>query len=389
MHVLMHVLMHVCMHVLNLCTRFFHPTVRADPTVHAMSATFRKTMRYKKVVCCVLNLCSRFFHQTVRGDQTVHAVSARFRKTRRCTKVVCCVLSWCTRFIHQTVRGDQTVHAVSARFRRTRRYTKVVCCVLMIHYHTRFGPPIMRKCEKIFKVVPKPPGMLKHVFLARFEPVGARFGPWKFPKCLENGPFQDEKWVKNGSKRVFQIVIRDHWGCTNHSFNPILSLCESIFGPCAICMHVLMHVLMHVCMHVLNLCSRFFHPTVRADPTVHAVRAGFRKTMRYKKVVCCVLNLCSRFFRQNVRGDQTVHAVSARFRKTRRYAKVVCCVLSLCTRFIHQTVRGDPTVHAVSARFLKTGRYSKVVCCVLTIHSQTRFGPAIMRKCLDNEMCMM
>ena len=27
-----------------------------------------------------------------------------------------------------------------------------------------------------FKVVPRPPGMLKHVFLARFAPVGARFG---------------------------------------------------------------------------------------------------------------------------------------------------------------------------------------------------------------------
>ena len=27
-----------------------------------------------------------------------------------------------------------------------------------------------------------------------------RFGPWKIPKCLENGPFWDRKWVKNGSK---------------------------------------------------------------------------------------------------------------------------------------------------------------------------------------------
>ena len=45
--------------------------------------------------------------------------------------------------------------------------------------------------------------MLKHVFLARFEPVVARLGPWKIPKCLENGPFQDQKWVKNGSKTRF------------------------------------------------------------------------------------------------------------------------------------------------------------------------------------------
>ena len=53
------------------------------------------------------------------------------------------------------------------------------------------------------KVVPGPLGMLKHVFLARFEPVVARFGPWKIPKCLENGPFWDQKWVKNGSKTRF------------------------------------------------------------------------------------------------------------------------------------------------------------------------------------------
>ena len=45
--------------------------------------------------------------------------------------------------------------------------------------------------------------MLKQVFLARFEPVVTRFGPWKFPKCLENGPFQDQKCVNNGSKMCF------------------------------------------------------------------------------------------------------------------------------------------------------------------------------------------
>ena len=45
--------------------------------------------------------------------------------------------------------------------------------------------------------------MLKQVFFGRFEPVVARFGPWKIPKCLENGPFWDQKWVKNGSKTRF------------------------------------------------------------------------------------------------------------------------------------------------------------------------------------------
>ena len=54
-----------------------------------------------------------------------------------------------------------------------------------------------------FKVVPRPVGMLKQVFLARFEPVVARFRRLKTPKCLENGPFWDQKTVKNGSKTHF------------------------------------------------------------------------------------------------------------------------------------------------------------------------------------------
>ena len=53
------------------------------------------------------------------------------------------------------------------------------------------------------KVVPRPLGMLKQVFLGRFEPVVARFGPWKIPKCLENGPFRDQQCVKSGSKTHF------------------------------------------------------------------------------------------------------------------------------------------------------------------------------------------
>ena len=35
---------------------------------------------------------------------------------------------------------------------------------------------------------------------ARFEPMVMCFGPWKIPKCLENGPFHDQKRVKNGSQ---------------------------------------------------------------------------------------------------------------------------------------------------------------------------------------------
>ena len=53
------------------------------------------------------------------------------------------------------------------------------------------------------KVVPRPLGMLKQVFLGRFEPVVARFGPRQIPKCLEKGPLWDQQWVKNGSKTRF------------------------------------------------------------------------------------------------------------------------------------------------------------------------------------------
>ena len=46
-------------------------------------------------------------------------------------------------------------------------------------------------------------GILKQVFLARFEPLLTWFGPWKVPKCLENGPFWDPKAVTIGSKPHF------------------------------------------------------------------------------------------------------------------------------------------------------------------------------------------
>ena len=64
------------------------------------------------------------------------------------------------------------------------------------------GPPGTKK-RFFFKVVPRPPGMLKQVFLGRFEPLVACFGPWKIPKCLENGPFWNQKWVQNGLKTHF------------------------------------------------------------------------------------------------------------------------------------------------------------------------------------------
>ena len=65
------------------------------------------------------------------------------------------------------------------------------------------GPPRSpgRKKMTFSKDVPRPLGMLKQVFLARFEPVVMRFGPPKVPNCLENGPFWGQKM---GQKWVFQ-----------------------------------------------------------------------------------------------------------------------------------------------------------------------------------------
>ena len=77
------------------------------------------------------------------------------------------------------------------------------------------------------KVVPRPLGMLKEVFLGRFEPVVARFGPWKIPKCLENGPFWDQQWVKNGSKTCFYKNDRGPFGMLKQvflaRFEPVLT----------------------------------------------------------------------------------------------------------------------------------------------------------------------
>ena len=68
------------------------------------------------------------------------------------------------------------------------------------------------------KIVPRPLGMLKQVFLARFDPVVARFGPWKIPKCLESGPVSNQKWVKHGSKTHFSVIDPEPFGMLEHVF---------------------------------------------------------------------------------------------------------------------------------------------------------------------------
>ena len=84
----------------------------------------------------------------------------------------------------------------------------------------RFGPWKIAKClengpfwnqqwvkngskTRFSKNDPGPSMMLKQVVLAHFDPVATGFGSWKLPKCLENGPFWDQKWVKNGSNTRF------------------------------------------------------------------------------------------------------------------------------------------------------------------------------------------
>ena len=81
------------------------------------------------------------------------------------------------------------------------------------------------------KVVPRPLGMLKQVFLGRFGPVVMRFGPWKIPKWLENGPFQDQKWVKNGSKTHFSKTDPGPYGVLKQVFLARFEPEITRFGP--------------------------------------------------------------------------------------------------------------------------------------------------------------
>ena len=81
------------------------------------------------------------------------------------------------------------------------------------------------------KVVPGPLGMLKQLFLARFKPVVARFGPRKIPKCLENGPFWDQKCIKNGSKTHFYKSDPGPFGMLKQVVLAHFELVLTRFGP--------------------------------------------------------------------------------------------------------------------------------------------------------------
>ena len=82
-----------------------------------------------------------------------------------------------------------------------------------------------------FKVFPRPLGMPKQVFFGRFEPVGPRFGPCKVPKCLENGPFQDQKWVENGSKMRFSKSDSGPFAVLKQVFSAHLEPVVTRFAP--------------------------------------------------------------------------------------------------------------------------------------------------------------
>ena len=86
--------------------------------------------------------------------------------------------------------------------------------------------------KKIFSSgVPGPRGMLKQMFFARFEPVVTRSGAWKIPKCLENGPFWDQRWVKKGSKTRFSNVARGGGGVLEENTTGSLQSCRAPVQP--------------------------------------------------------------------------------------------------------------------------------------------------------------
>ena len=64
----------------------------------------------------------------------------------------------------------------------------------------------VQKWSKIIfsKFVPRPLGVLKQVFLARFEPMVARYDAPQFQKALKMGFLGDQKGSKMGQKCVFR-----------------------------------------------------------------------------------------------------------------------------------------------------------------------------------------
>ena len=95
------------------------------------------------------------------------------------------------------------------------------------------GSTRVDRAKKIIfsKVVPRPLGMLKQVFLGHFEHVLARVGPWKIPKCLENGPLWDNKRVEKGSKTHFSKSDPGPFGMLKQMFLAHFEPRVMCFGP--------------------------------------------------------------------------------------------------------------------------------------------------------------
>ena len=125
---------------------------------------------------------------------------------------------------------------------------KQVCLAHFEPVVTRFGPWRIPKClengscwdqkrvkngskTRFSRRHPKPFGMLRQVFLGQFEPIGTAFGPWKIPKCLEKGPFWDQKRVKNGSKTRFSRRHPKPFGMLRQVFLGQFEPIGTAFGP--------------------------------------------------------------------------------------------------------------------------------------------------------------
>ena len=69
----------------------------------------------------------------------------------------------------------------------------------------------------------------RHMYV--WEPVVTRFGPWKIPKCLENGPFWDQIRVKNGSGTCFSKSDPEPFELHKQVKRAHVELVWSHFGP--------------------------------------------------------------------------------------------------------------------------------------------------------------
>ena len=76
-----------------------------------------------------------------------------------------------------------------------------------------------------------PIGMHKQVFLAHLEHVATHFGPWKMPECLANGPFWNQKWVKNGSKARLSKTHLGPFGMLEQVFLAQFEHVVTLVGP--------------------------------------------------------------------------------------------------------------------------------------------------------------